>query len=113
MTDRDEAQASGAARPTFKQRLEALIEKYGWVAIVTYLTLSLLTIIGFSVAIWVGAEPSSATGVLGVLFAGWALAKATMPLRILITLGLTPLIAMVVRRRRVPASDEPPADPDA
>jgi hypothetical protein len=111
MTDRDDALPS-AAKPSLKQRLSTLFEEYGRVAIITYFSLSLLAIIGFSVAIWIGAEPSSATGVLGVLFAGWGLAKVTMPLRILITLGLTPLIAMVVRRRRGPApSDDPPGVP--
>jgi len=112
MTDRDEAPAVRAAKPSLKQRLTALFDDYGRVAIITYFTLSGLAIVGFSVAIWIGAEPSSATGVLGVLFAGWALAKATMPLRILITLGVTPLIAMVVRRRRGSEAppDEPPAD---
>lgn len=110
MTDRDEALAPSVAKPPLKQRLSALFEEYGKVAIIAYFSLSLLTIVGFSVAIWVGAEPSSATGVLGVLFAGWALAKATMPLRILITLGLTPVIAMVVRRLRARPPDEPSSD---
>src|SRR5262249_52507349 len=112
MTDRDEAPAVPAAKPSLKQRLTALFEDYGKVAIITYFTLSGLAIIGFSVAIWVGAEPSTATGVLGVLFAGWALAKATMPVRILITLAVTPVIATLVRRRRSSEAppDEPPAD---
>src|ERR1041384_8641894 len=100
MTDRDEALAVPAAKPSLKQRLTTLFEDYGKVAIITYFTLSGLAIIGFSVAIWIGAEPSSATGVLGVLFAGWALAKATMPVRILITLAVTPVIGTLVRRRR-------------
>ena len=106
MTDRDEVPA---AKPSLKERLTALFEDYGRIAIITYLVLSGLAIAGFSVAIWVGAEPSTATGVLGVLFAGWLLAKATMPIRILITLGITPVIAMVVRRRR--GSEAPPEAP--
>src|SRR5215813_11004233 len=112
MTDRDEAQPARAAKPPLKQRLTTLFEEYGKIAIITYFTLSGLAIIGFSVAIWIGAEPSSATGVLGVLIAGWALAKATMPLRILIMLGVTPLIATLLRRRRSSEAppDEPPAD---
>jgi hypothetical protein len=99
MTDRDEALAA-VAKPSLKQRLTALFEEYGKIAIITYFTLSGLAIIGFSVAIWIGAQPSTATGVLGVLFAGWALAKATMPLRILAMLGLTPVIATLLRRNR-------------
>ena len=104
MSDRDEGPA---AKPSLKERLTALFEEYGRIAIIVYLVLSGLAIAGFSIAIWVGAEPSTATGILGVLFAGWLLAKATMPIRILITLGLTPPIAMLVRRRR---GNEPPPE---
>ena len=81
-----------------KARLEKLLAEYGRVALYTYLSLSLLAIVGFSVAIGVGFAPSSATGVFGVIGAGWLAAKATMPLRILATLALTPLIATLVRR---------------
>lgn len=102
MRDGDDAPAATAAKPPLKQRLSALFEEYGRIAIVTYFTLSILTIIGFSVALWTGVKPSTETGVLGVIFAGWALAKATLPVRILITLGLTPVVALVVRRRRAP-----------
>jgi len=122
MRDRDDALAATATKPPLKQRLSALFEEYGRIAIITYFTLSILTIIGFSVASWTGLKPSSETGVIGVIIAGWALGKATLPIRILITLGITPLVAFVVRRRRGPdeseieavAADAPsdaPADP--
>jgi len=111
MRDGDDAPAAIAAKPPLKQRLSALFEEYGRIAIVTYFTLSILTIIGFSIAIWTGVKPSSETGVLGVIIAGWALGKATLPIRILITLGLTPLVAFVVRRRRSGANE--PAEVDA
>ena len=83
-----------------KERLKALMNEYGSVAIYTYLTLSLLAIAGFSIAFGVGVAPSSASGVLGCIGAGWVAAKATMPLRILATLGLTPLVATLIRRYR-------------
>ena len=85
---------------TLKQRLKAHFAEYGRIAIWTYLTLSILTIIGFSIAIGVGFAPSSASGILGVIGAGWVAAKATMPLRILATLGLTPLVAALLARRK-------------
>jgi hypothetical protein len=91
---------------TLKERLQAHFREYGRVAIWTYLTLSILAIVGFSIAIGVGFSPSSASGTLGVIGAGWVAAKATMPLRILATLGLTPLIAALVRRNKKPADDE-------
>jgi hypothetical protein len=100
-----ESPAAPAGKPSLKQRMAKLTEGYGKIAIITYLVLSLLTITGFSIAIGIGAEPSSATGVLGVIAAGWVAAKATLPIRILITLGLTPVVAMVVRRRRPDPED--------
>ena len=113
MRDRDDA--ATAAKPPLKQRLSALFEEYGRIAIVTYFTLSILTIIGFSVAIWTGLKPSSETGVIGVIIAGWVLGKATLPIRILVTLGLTPAVAFVVRRRRGPEMSDAsePGDADA
>lgn len=106
-------------KPTLKERLSAHFAEYGKFALYTYLTLSLLAIAGFSVAIGLGMAPSSATGVIGTIGAGWLAAKATMPLRILATLALTPLVAMLWRRLRpAPAEDvesaadaEPAADP--
>jgi hypothetical protein len=88
------------AKRTLKQRLADHLAAYGKIALYTYLALSLLAIIGFSIAIGVGVAPSSASGVLGVIGAGWVAAKATLPLRALATLGLTPLIAALVRRLR-------------
>lgn len=96
-----------AAKPSLKERLSAHFAEYGKVAIYTYLTLSLAAIAGFSIAIGMGFGASSATGVLGTVGAGWLAAKATMPLRILATLALTPLVAMLWRKWR------PEAEPDA
>ncbi len=113
MRDGDDAPAAIAAKPPLKQRLSALFDEYGRIAIITYFTLSILTIIGFSVAIWTGVKPSSETGVIGVIIAGWALGKATLPIRILITLGLTPVVALVVRRRRGAPDGSELAEPEA
>jgi hypothetical protein len=95
------------AKPSLKERLSAHFAEYGRIAIITYLVLSVLTIVGFSIAIGVGASPSTATGFLGVVGAGWLAAKATMPIRILIVLAVTPPIAVFVRRR---AAKRPPRD---
>ncbi len=95
-----EVPAPVPGKPTLKQRLAAHINEYGQIAIITYFTLSILTIIGFSIAIGLGTSPESTTGVLGVMFAGWVAAKATLPIRILITLAVTPVVALVVKRLR-------------
>src|SRR5258705_6929097 len=99
-------------RRTLKERLAALYNRYGTIVVVTYLVLSLCTIAGFSIAIGIGAEPSTATGFLGVIVAGWIAAKATLPIRVLITLGLTPVVAFVVRRRRAAKPDDDDDDDD-
>jgi hypothetical protein len=120
MSDADDAAAPSAGRrPSLKQRLTTLFEDYGRIAIITYFTLSGLAIIGFSVAGWLTADPSSATGVIGVIIAGWVAAKVTLPIRIVITLVLTPLVAWVLGRRRrsrgedddLAPGDEPLDDP--
>jgi hypothetical protein len=108
----DVADVGPPAKLTLKQRLAAHFNEYGRIAIVTYFTLSILTIIGFSIAIGIGAEPSSATGVLGVIAAGWVAAKATLPIRILITLALTPVVAYVVNRVRPRRATVADADTD-
>ena len=102
------AEPTKAAGPppkrSLKERLSDHMAEYGKIALYTYLVLSLTTIAGFSIAFGVGMAPSSATGVLGVIGAGWVAAKATMPLRILATLGLTPLVAALIKRRTKRAS---------
>lgn len=94
-----DATPTRAKKPPLKERLAELLAEYGRIAVITYLVLSLGAIVGFSIAIGSGARPSSATGILGVIGAGWLAAKATMPLRILITLGVTPVIATIIRGR--------------
>ena len=94
------APALPATKPSLRVRLKKLMAEYGNVAIGTYLALSLLAIVGFSLAIGFGFGASSAGDVLGTIGAGWLAAKATVPLRILATLALTPLIAKLLERRR-------------
>ena len=106
----EEVDVGPPKKRTLKERLKEHLEEYGKVALITYITLSLLTIAGFSIAIAIGVEPSSATGMLGVIGAGWAAAKATMPIRILIVLAITPPIAALVTRRKRNKVAEPSGD---
>jgi preprotein translocase subunit Sss1 len=109
MGDVVEPPAEPPRKRTLRERLKEQFDEYGKIAIITYLSLSFLAIVGFSIAIGMGVEPSDATGVLGVIFAGWIAAKATMPIRILITLALTPAIAaLVVRKKRTTAPADAP-----
>lgn len=99
-----EEQAAPRGKLPLKERLSELFNAYGRIAVFTYLTLSILAIIGFSIAVGLGYKPTTSTGVIGVIITGWVLAKATMPIRILITLGLTPMVAHVVNRGRKTAA---------
>lgn len=109
-------QVTPAKKPPLKQRLKKLMEEYGKVALYTYLVMSLSTIAGFSIAIAFGTDADSTGGVLGAIGAGWVAAKATMPLRILATLALTPLLANLLARwrkkRGVENDDEDDEDDD-
>jgi len=108
--------ATPPGKRTLKQRLTAHFNEYGQIAIVTYFTLSILTIIGFAIAIGIGTSPESTAGVFGVIAAGWVAAKATLPIRILITLAITPVVALVVdrlRRKRATPGDAAVEDPSA
>jgi hypothetical protein len=102
------------AKLPLKARLKAIFQDYPKVAIVTYLVLSAISVAGFSIAIGIGAEPSTATGVLGVIGAGWLAAKVTVPLRILATIGLTPPIAALLQKfwPKKPQEDPLPDDDD-
>ncbi len=94
-----------------RQKLTALLEEYGPVAVYTYLGLWLLTWAGFALAISMGVTVESAQGGLGLLGASWVATKLTQPLRIAASLALTPLVAAALRRlRRSPnAPAEPPS----
>lgn len=95
-----DADVAPPAKRPLKARLKALFERYGMIAIVTYVALSLLMTLGLAIAIWVGAKPSTESGVIGVLIGAWIANKAFMPIRIPIALALTPGIDALVRRWR-------------
>lgn len=97
-----------------RQKLTALLEEYGPVAVYTYLGLWLITWAGFAAAISLGFSVESAQGGLGLLGASWVATKLTQPLRIAASLALTPLIAAVLRRWRGSrgAEQAPPENAD-
>jgi hypothetical protein len=105
-----------AAKPPLKERMKVLVEEYGTVAVVTYLAISLCTVAAFAIAIHIGikvegsTEPGSGLGLAATLGAAWVAAKVTVPLRILGTLVLTPVLGKLVHRfRKQPPTVPPPA----
>jgi hypothetical protein len=97
-----------------KEKLKALLEEYGRVAIWTYLVIWLSVLAGFIIAISMGVSVSSSTGGAGVLISAWVATKLTQPLRIAGTLAATPIVAGVIKKWRgshAPAT--PPTEPGA
>lgn len=95
-----------------RDKLKALLEEYGRVAIWTYLVIWLTVLGGFALAISMGFSVASAQGGVGVLGAAWLATKLTQPLRIAGTLALTPLVAAALKKwRRAPDAAAPPAEP--
>jgi hypothetical protein len=86
-----------------RDKLKALLEEYGRVAIWTYLVIWLSVLAGFAIAISSGVKVSSTSGGAGVLLSAWLATKLTQPLRIAGTLAATPVIATLLKKRRKPA----------
>ncbi len=88
-----------------RQRLKNLLAEYGKLALIVYLAIFAVVLVGFALAIQFGFRPESTAGRAGTWGAAYVATKVAQPLRILATLALTPLVAQVLRRLR------PGADP--
>lgn len=93
-----------------KERLAEHLAEYGKVALVVYFSISILTIIGFYIAIKAGVDVGdSAASDSGALVAAWVAAKLTWPIRVGVTFLLTPVAAAVVNlfsRKSNPATNK-------
>ena len=93
------AEVSGlrARYRALKERLKKLYAEYGIAAIITWFGLFFLVLAGFVVAM----ETSMGPGVnAGSWVAAYVATEATKPIRIVITIALTPLVAQFGRRLR-------------
>jgi hypothetical protein len=90
-----------------KQKLEKLLEQYGYIALVVYFALFFLTWLGMGVAIAAGVHVKGAAGKAGIVGAAYVATELTKPLRFIATLFLTPLLAQLWRKIRPP--QQPPA----
>jgi hypothetical protein len=91
-----------------RDKLKALLEQYGRVALWTYLVIWLAVLAGFAVAISLGFRSQSTEGSAGVLLGAWVATKLTQPLRIAATLALTPVVAAIIQKwRRTPPKPTP------
>ena len=96
-----------------RERLRRLFVEYGMFGIAVHYAIYVLVLLGF-VLVLLAREPAAellSARTLGVLAAAYLANKLSMPLRLLGTLTLTPLLRSLWRRRRKPARcDVPPSE---
>lgn len=78
-----------------RKELKQVLAEYGRLALVVYAAIFLAVLAGSWIAIRLGWRPESASGGVGTLAAAYLVTKLAQPLRIVVTLALTPLVAKV------------------
>ena len=84
------------------ERLRALIQEYGLIAICIQLGQFTLYFTVLTLAILAGWQPESAQGNAGALGAALAITLLFKPVQVAITLAATPVVARWLRRSRGP-----------
>lgn len=89
----------------WKAKLEAHLAEYGAIALVVYVTIWLSVWAGFAIAIAAGfdvdvGDDSVGAGTWGTILAAYVPTKLTQPLRIAVTLVVTPVVAAVWHKIR-------------
>ncbi|WP_044188657.1 FAM210A/B-like domain-containing protein [Hyalangium minutum] len=97
--------AQAQTKPPLKERLKVLMTEYGFLAVLVYLSTSVVSITVFTVLIQTadlkalgdrfGVQLEGTSGLLGTLGAAWVLTKLIQVPRIFATLALTPLIGRI------------------
>ena len=80
-------------------RLKLLMAEYGQAALWTYLAIFAVVLCSFALAIKLGFKSDSGTATAGTWFAAWIATKVTQPVRIMATVGLTPITARLMKRK--------------
>lgn len=81
-----------------KAKYADTLERFGTIAITTYLTLFVATLAGFWFAIRMGFQPEGVTAGAGTIGAAYVATKLTQPIRIGATILVTPIVAAVIAR---------------
>jgi len=89
-----------------KQSWQQLLEEYGRIAIVTYFGIFFSVLGGFYVAIKMGFNVESAAGGAGTFGAAYVATKVTQPIRIAVTVVVTPFLARLFRRPKSESESE-------
>lgn len=85
-----------------KKTLKEVLSEYGAIAVVVYLTLFAVVLIGSYFAIRFGWTTRSVAGSAGIWAAAYIVTKLTQPLRIAATVLLSAFIGRLWERRRKP-----------
>lgn len=81
-----------------RKTIKNILAEYGAIALVIYLIIFSLVLVGFWAAIRFGWRTTSTAGTVGTWTAAYIATKLTQPLRIAATLALTPFIARLYER---------------
>lgn len=85
-----------------KKSLKEVLSEYGAIAVVVYLVLFAVVLIGSFFAIRFGWTAKSAAGTAGIWTAAYIVTKITQPFRIAATVLFSALIGRMWERRRKP-----------
>jgi len=97
-----------------RKTLKSIALEYGSIAVVVYLGIFALVIVGFWAAIRFGWSPDSTAANVGAWTAAYLATKVTQPLRIVATVAVTPMVARIFNRRgsAPPSGGSPASRPD-
>lgn len=95
-------------RASLSERLKSTLAEYGGVAIGVYATLSVLVFLSAAAALKMGLSFDGVSGGVGTLAGAWVLLKITQPVRIIVVLASTPIVAKLLgRSKKTPEDDAP------
>ena len=81
-----------------RARLKAVIAEYGAIALVIYLAAALGVVVAFGTAFLLGFTPNTVSEGAGIWLGIYVSLKLTQPVRIGVTITLTPIVARTWRR---------------
>ncbi len=87
-----------------KKTLKEILTEYGAIAVVVYLVLFVLVLVGSYFAIRFGWKTNTPVGTAGMWTAAYIVTKLTQPLRIGATVLLSAFVGKMIARRRKPES---------
>ncbi|MEQ9498578.1 MAG: hypothetical protein RIT81_17005 [Deltaproteobacteria bacterium] len=103
--------ANEAEKKPLGERLKALLAEYGMVAVAMWFGLAAIVFGGAFVALKLGFEIDGVAGGLGTGAGAYAILQLTKPVRIVVVLAATPVVARFLpKRAKSEAEPEPEAE---